>query len=67
MLNFEDERTSAQQPMRQHMQEGSPAQFGVDPSPRQAEANTDQRMRRVRVEDKRVINGGADVNQLVPF
>jgi ribonucleoside-diphosphate reductase beta chain len=27
----------------------------------------DSRWRRVRVEDKRVINGGADVNQLVPF
>ena len=27
----------------------------------------DSRWRRVRAEDKRVINGGADVNQLVPF
>ncbi len=27
----------------------------------------ENRFRRVRVEDKRVINGGADVNQLVPF
>jgi ribonucleoside-diphosphate reductase beta chain len=27
----------------------------------------DTRMRRIRAEDKRVINGGTDVNQLVPF
>src|SRR5205814_898719 len=26
-----------------------------------------QELRRIRVEDKRVINGGTDVNQLVPF
>jgi len=30
-------------------------------------AASDQEMRRVRVEDKRVINAGTDVNQLVPF
>ncbi|MEY3632039.1 MAG: hypothetical protein RI937_237, partial [Pseudomonadota bacterium] len=32
-----------------------------------ASAAADQEMRRVRVEDKRVINAGTDVNQLVPF
>jgi ribonucleoside-diphosphate reductase beta chain len=32
-----------------------------------AAAASDQEMRRVRVEDKRVINAGTDVNQLVPF
>ncbi len=32
-----------------------------------ASATADQEMRRVRVEDKRVINAGTDVNQLVPF
>jgi len=45
--------------------------FGVgqaqpQPLPAQA-AEPPAEARRVRVEDKRVINGGADVNQLVPF
>jgi ribonucleoside-diphosphate reductase beta chain len=31
------------------------------------EQNTEENQRRVKVEDKRIINGGTDVNQLVPF
>ena len=38
----------------------------ADPSPGEATAD-DARLRRIRVEDKRVINGSTDVNQLVPF
>jgi ribonucleoside-diphosphate reductase beta chain len=34
---------------------------------RHAGSQASQSTRRVRVEDKRIINGGADVNQLVPF
>ena len=34
---------------------------------RHAGSQVSQSTRRVRVEDKRIINGGADVNQLVPF
>ena len=32
-----------------------------------AATSADAALRRVRVEDKRIINGKADVNQLVPF
>src|SRR5574340_462560 len=34
---------------------------------RHGRSQSSQSTRRVRVEDKRIINGGADVNQLVPF
>ncbi|MFO1344152.1 MAG: ribonucleotide-diphosphate reductase subunit beta [Burkholderiales bacterium] len=51
------------------------AQMNEQPQPVAAEPRMssvgnpefDNRWRRVRAEDKRVINGGADVNQLVPF
>ena len=51
------------------------AQMNEQPQPVAAEPRMssvgnpefDSRWRRVRAEDKRVINGGADVNQLVPF
>ena len=33
----------------------------------ESDPSADVALRRVRVEDKRVINGQADVNQLVPF
>jgi len=50
----------------------TPDQIAV-PAPQQVEGRAHsgsqvaQSDRRVRVEDKRIINGGADVNQLVPF
>jgi len=42
---------------------GQPALPGGEPA-RSARA---EELRRIRVEDKRIINGGTDVNQLVPF
>ncbi|HMN64646.1 MAG: ribonucleotide-diphosphate reductase subunit beta [Burkholderiaceae bacterium] len=39
----------------------------ADDARRHAGSLVSQSARRVRVEDKRIINGGADVNQLVPF
>ena len=39
----------------------------ADEARRHAGSLVSQTARRVRVEDKRIINGGADVNQLVPF
>jgi ribonucleoside-diphosphate reductase beta chain len=39
----------------------------ADEARRHAGSLVSQSARRVRVEDKRIINGGADVNQLVPF
>ena len=36
-------------------------------SPETLDQNTDENHRRVKVEDKRIINGATDVNQLVPF
>jgi len=39
----------------------------ADEARRHAGSLASQSARRVRVEDKRIINGGADVNQLVPF
>jgi ribonucleoside-diphosphate reductase beta chain len=39
----------------------------ADDARRHAVSLVSQSARRVRVEDKRIINGGADVNQLVPF
>ena len=37
------------------------------PEPMAADGAASSEFRRIRVEDKRVINGGTDVNQLVPF
>ena len=72
MLNFEDDITPSLQPFHPGM--------GIPPSHNEAllreaaEANLalhptsdEAKKQRVRVEDKRIINGSADVNQLVPF
>ena len=62
MLQFED-----------HISGGSGAArapagaVNVRPAPASIEAEASNAYRRVRIEDKRVINGQADVNQLVPF
>jgi len=70
MLNFEDEVAVSPipglgiQPVRGFMPASSAspgAPLDVAP-PAGAEA-----LRRIRVEDKRIINGSTDVNQLVPF
>ena len=72
MLNFEEDHNPALQPhlgLRTYdaeqsaeiLREAANAKLGLHPTA------DEQRFRRVRVEDKRVINGGADVNQLVPF
>jgi ribonucleoside-diphosphate reductase beta chain len=57
MLNFEDDEVAvAEKPPMPSQTEPTPAQAPV------VDATS-----RVRVEDKRIINGTADVNQLVPF
>jgi ribonucleoside-diphosphate reductase beta chain len=68
MLNFEDD-VSASPRHAPGLQAGA---ILAQPAPgrapaAQAHAEADAAFRRVRVEDKRVINGQADVNQLVPF
>ncbi len=75
MLNFEDEVAVSPipglglQPVRGFMPASS-ASAGArqEYAPREAEpaASADE-LRRIRVEDKRIINGRTDVNQLVPF
>src|SRR5258705_10997623 len=57
MLNF-DEGLSVQPPVTGFMPSGSG---------NSAPAKADSSLRRVTVEDKRIINSKADVNQLVPF
>jgi ribonucleoside-diphosphate reductase beta chain len=59
MLNFEEDLSPAPQPFR------ASAPALATPAPE--EINDQAKARRVRVEDKRIINGSADVNQLVPF
>jgi ribonucleoside-diphosphate reductase beta chain len=61
MLQFEDEVT-------QDMF-AKPGMLPSTAAPKMLEADTETSVKagRVRVEDKRVINGTADVNQLVPF
>jgi ribonucleoside-diphosphate reductase beta chain len=44
-----------------------PASVGAAPAESTGVGQSDERFRRIRVEDKRVINGSTDVNQLVPF
>jgi ribonucleoside-diphosphate reductase beta chain len=62
MLSFEDDLSPAPRSYAAaSLPLGTPAAREPEPE------ITDQKHRRVRVEDKRVINGGADVNQLVPF
>jgi ribonucleoside-diphosphate reductase beta chain len=65
MLNFEDDiATAARAPLGlQPAVAVRPAAAVRAEMPQEPEAD----FRRVRVEDKRVINGQADVNQLVPF
>jgi len=75
MLNFEDEVAVSRipglglQPVRGFMPASS-ASAGArqEYAPQEAEpvASADE-LRRIRVEDKRIINGRTDVNQLVPF
>ena len=61
MLSFEDDIPSAKPAY-------NPAFAGVAPPQATApEATPDAIAQRVRAEDKRVINGQSDVNQLVPF
>ena len=82
MLNWEDSSSTVAQPpvglapaippfMSQGMAAAplSPVPTAVNGSvsPAPAAATPDATARRVRVEDKRVINAGTDVNQLVPF
>jgi ribonucleoside-diphosphate reductase beta chain len=68
MLSFDDDSGVAKVPVL-GMQPGqgfmppSPASITGDKSVAKPEAA----FRRIRVDDKRVINGGTDVNQLVPF
>jgi ribonucleoside-diphosphate reductase beta chain len=39
----------------------------VSPSDKTSETSSDEKSRRVNLNDKRIINGSTDVNQLVPF
>jgi ribonucleoside-diphosphate reductase beta chain len=64
MLNWEDTTTTTIAP-KALPSVTEPLSLGPVPSPI-PDADLDVE-RRVRVEDKRVINGGTDVNQLVPF
>ncbi|MFA7496701.1 MAG: ribonucleotide-diphosphate reductase subunit beta [Acidithiobacillus sp.] len=61
MLNFEE--NIRMEPLRNNMANGSATPFAEDDT--MAENTT--HFARVRAEDKRIINGHADVNQLVPF
>ncbi|MGE4531539.1 MAG: ribonucleotide-diphosphate reductase subunit beta [Acidithiobacillus sp.] len=61
MLNFEE--NIRMEPLRNNMANGSATPFAEDDT--MAESTT--HFARVRAEDKRIINGHADVNQLVPF
>ena len=64
MLSFEDERSPSLQSAIRHPHSGVRAETAPHSAP---DAEPDAKSRRVRVEDKRIINGSADVNQLVPF
>ena len=68
MLNFEENLSPAIQPAlhtptptEAMLSAAATAQLDLHPTAEEAKT------RRVRVEDKRIINGSADVNQLVPF
>src|SRR4051812_36593318 len=71
MLSFDDERSTAKVPGL-GLQSVSPTDRPA-PQIRRVEVATPSApqpaagFRRIRVEDKRIINGGTDVNQLVPF
>jgi ribonucleoside-diphosphate reductase beta chain len=72
MLNFEDEVAVSpipglgMQAVRGFMPASSAERQMRAPQEDKAEGDTEQ-LRRIRVEDKRIINGRTDVNQLVPF
>jgi ribonucleoside-diphosphate reductase beta chain len=68
MLSFDDDAGIAKVPVLGLQ----PGQGFMPPSPAsmlgdRPRAATPSALRRIRVDDKRVINGGTDVNQLVPF
>src|SRR3982751_5107212 len=63
MLQFEDHTPSIGGPALQPVVNIPPARVSAVGGAASADATS----RRVRVEDKRIINGKADVNQLVPF
>ncbi len=77
MLNFEEDLSPVPQPFRtsnlaQHnpqneeiMRQAAAAHLKLNPMAEEVEEQA--KSQRVRVEDKRIINGSADVNQLVPF
>src|SRR5512133_3502830 len=75
MLNFEDEVAVSPipglglQPVRGFMPASSAsAGARTEHAPQDAAAvASPEELRRIRVEDKRIINGSTDVNQLVPF
>ncbi len=62
MLSFEDEITPAPKPAYNPAMAAKPAAASSVSA-----SDSDTKSSRVRVEDKRIINGTADVNQLVPF
>tara|TARA_Y100000589_G_C27132921_1_gene621360 strand:+ start:227 stop:1372 length:1146 start_codon:yes stop_codon:yes gene_type:complete len=66
MINWEENSVNSSQPdntLVDSMNDGSEKSTDIP-----AEANSEEaKVRRVKVEDKRIINGGTDVNQLVPF
>ncbi len=66
MLSFEDDRAMSKAPGLQAAMAYQP-----EPAPARREALEtalpESGFRRIRVDDKRIINGGTDVNQLVPF
>lgn len=66
MLSFEDD-LAAKPSTQPHFGGAAPAPQSAPAEPVSAALTGINDRRRVRVEDKRIINGGADVNQLVPF
>ncbi|TCV89069.1 ribonucleoside-diphosphate reductase beta chain [Sulfurirhabdus autotrophica] len=62
MLSFEDEITPAPKPAYNPAMAAKPMAGSTVSA-----SDSDTKSSRVRVEDKRIINGTADVNQLVPF
>lgn len=69
MLNFDDApaATPSLAPRLQPVLGGHPSTVAAAPAARATGPAEDMKFRRVRVEDKRIINAKTDVNQLVPF
>jgi ribonucleoside-diphosphate reductase beta chain len=71
MLQFEETKTVAGLGLQPGLNVGLNLTAGFFPAAPSAAVTIDNRMpeslRRIRVEDKRIINGKTDVNQLVPF